>query len=157
KRPLFIPLEHVRQRYSSPMLGASYSSSTHHYYADHIALLLKLHARRPAAGYDVQAFQTSERAHARSLLESLSDIGDGLGADLPEALIKREASLQKETDRNISERDKVARTATSAAKSARLQELENELRQLTTQMDELQGQMRASHPRYAALLRPRPL
>src|SRR5262249_48803997 len=135
----------------------SYSSSTHHYYAEHIALLLKLHARQPAAGYDVQAFQTSERAQARALLESLSDLGADLRADVPAALTEREASLQKALDNIISERDKVARTVASATKSSRFQELENELRQLTTQMDELQGQVRASHPRYAALLRPKPL
>src|SRR5262249_33952675 len=41
--------------------------------------------------------------------------------------------------------------------NAKLQELESELRRLTTQMDELQGEMRASNPRYAALLRPQPL
>lgn len=150
-------VEQVRQRYSSPMLGASYSSSTHHYYADHIALLLELHARQPAAGYDLQAFQTSERAHARALLESLSDIGNNLRADLPAALIKREASLQKEIERVISERDKVAKTDPSAARNEKLQELENERRQLTTEADELQGQMRGANPRYAALMRPEPL
>jgi CHAT domain-containing protein len=150
-------VDQVRQQYSNPMLGASYSSSTHHYYAEHIALLLKLHERQSAAGYDVQAFQTSERAHARALLESLSDLGNNLRADMPDALTEREESLQNEIDRIINEQDKAARAAPSAAKNARLQDLENELRQLMSQMDELQGQMRASHPRYAALLRPQPL
>jgi CHAT domain-containing protein/tetratricopeptide (TPR) repeat protein len=150
-------VEQVREQYSNPLLGASYSSSTHHFYAEHIALLLKLHARQPAAGYDVQAFQTSERAQARALLESLSDLRNNLRDDLPVSLTEREASLQKEIDRIMSERDKVARTGASAARSARLQELENDLRQRTTEADELQGQIRASHPRYAALLRPQPL
>jgi CHAT domain-containing protein/tetratricopeptide (TPR) repeat protein len=150
-------VDQVREQYSNPLLGASYGSSTHHYYAEHIALLLKLHARQPAAGYDVQAFQTSERAQARALLESLSDIGNNLRADLPAPLTERETYLQKEIDKVVGERGKVARTVPSAARNARLQELENELRQLTTQVDELQGQMRASNPRYAALLRPQPL
>jgi len=150
-------VDQVREQYSNPLLGASYSSSTHHYYAEHIALLLKLHARQPSAGYDIQAFQTSERAQARALLESLSNLGADLRADLPATLIEREASLQKALDRIISERGKVVRDAASPTRSARLQEIETELRQLTTQMDELQGQMRASHPRYAALLGPQPL
>jgi CHAT domain-containing protein len=150
-------VEQVRQQYSNPLLGASYSSSTHHYYADHIALLLKLHTRQPRAGYDVQAFQTSERAHARALLESLSEIGQNLRSDMPAALTEREAVQQKAIDRIISEQAKVAKTATSGTRSAKLQELENELRQVMTEADELQGQMRASHPRYTALLRPQPL
>jgi CHAT domain-containing protein len=150
-------VEQVRQQYSNPLLGASYSSSTHHYYADHIALLLKLHARQPRAGYDVQAFQTSERAHARALLESLSEIGQNLRSDMPAALTERESALQKAIERIISERAKIGKTATSGTRSAKLQELENELRQVMTEADELQGQMRASHPRYTALLRPQPL
>jgi CHAT domain-containing protein/tetratricopeptide (TPR) repeat protein len=150
-------VEQVRRQYSSPMLGASYSSSTHHYYAEHIALLLKLHAGQPSAGYDAQAFQTSERAHARALLESLSDLSADLRADLPAALVEREAALQKEIDRIIGERGKLERTAASAVRIARLQELKNELSQLTAQMDQLQGQMRDSQPRYWALLRPQPL
>src|SRR5215510_5785709 len=109
-------VDQVREQYSNPILGASYSSSTHHYYAEHIALLLKLHARQPAEGYDAQAFQTSERAQARALLESLSDLGANLRADLPAALTEREASLQKALDQIISERGKVARTAPSASR-----------------------------------------
>jgi CHAT domain-containing protein len=144
--------------YSSvPLLGVSYSSSTHHYYAEHVALLLKLHARQSEAGYDAQAFQTSERAHARALLESLSDVGSVLRADLPAALTEGEAALQIKIDRIISERAKVARTSASADRSARLQDLEIELGHLMTEVDKLQGQMRASHPRHAALLRPQPL
>src|SRR5262245_65771451 len=110
-------VDQVRQQYSNPLLGASYSSSTHHYYAEHIALLLKLHARQPTAGYDVKAFQTSEPAQPRALLESLSDLGADLRADVPAALTEREASLQKALDNIISERDKVARTVASATKS----------------------------------------
>src|SRR5262249_61266859 len=82
-------VEQVRQQYSNPLLGASYSSSTHHYYAERIALLLKLHEQQPTAVYDAQAFQTSERAHARALLESLSGLGANLRADLPDALAER--------------------------------------------------------------------
>jgi CHAT domain-containing protein/tetratricopeptide (TPR) repeat protein len=150
-------VDQVREQYSNPLLGASYSSSTHHYYAEHIALLLKLHAQRPEAGYDVQAFQTSERAQARALLESLSDLGNSLRADLPATLVEREEGLQEAIDRILSERDKKVRETASPTRSARLQEIENELGQLTTQMDVLQGQIRASHPRYAALLGPKPL
>jgi CHAT domain-containing protein len=150
-------VEQVRKQYSNPLLGASYSSSAHHYYAEHIAILLKLHALEPDAGHDEAAFQTSERAHARALLESLSDLGNNLRADLPSALTEREAALQKTLDRIITERDKVAKTTASDARNARLQELAGELRQLTAEADQLQGQIRASNPRYAALLRPQPL
>jgi CHAT domain-containing protein/Tfp pilus assembly protein PilF len=152
-------VEQVRQQYSTnssatPPLDAPYGASIYNYYAEHIALLLKLHEQRPEDGYDAQAFQASDRAHARALLESLSDLRNILRADLPAALTEREASLQKEIDRIINEQDKVARTAPSAARNARLEALENDLHQQMTKAGELQGQMRASHPRYAAMLGP---
>jgi CHAT domain-containing protein len=150
-------VEQVRRRHSNPLLSASYSSSTHHYYAEHVELLLKLHARQPSDGYDTQAFQTIERAHARALLESLSNLGNDLQFQLPAELVERETLLQKEIDRITSERAKVIRAAPAGVKIAKLQDLENELRHLTTQVDELQGRMRASQPRYDALLHPRPL
>src|SRR5262245_50965387 len=102
-------VEQVRRQYTNPLLGASFNSSAHQYYAEHIALLFKLHAQQPTAGYDVQAFQTSERAQARALLESLSDLSANLRAELPAALTEREESLYKMVNRVISERDKVAR------------------------------------------------
>jgi CHAT domain-containing protein len=150
-------VDQVRQGYASHILGASYSSSTHHYYAEHIVVLLQLHRKQPAAGYDQQAFQTSERAHARALLESLSDLGSNLRAAVPANLIEREAALQKAIDQKVSDRDKTARAAASPLRSAKLQGLENELRELMNESDQLQGQIRASNPHYAALLQPQPL
>jgi CHAT domain-containing protein/tetratricopeptide (TPR) repeat protein len=150
-------VEQVRQGYASPVLGASYSSSTHHYYAEHIALLLQLHQKHPVAGYDIQAFQASERAHARALLSSLTDLGSTLRAAVPTELIERETALQKNIDHKVRERDKAARVLAPSTPNVKLQGLENELRQLLTESDQLQGQIRASNPRYAALLQPQPL
>ena len=158
-------VEQIRQPYSSPLLSNSYilpyvfpfTTSTHDYYAEHIALCLRLHERELAAGYDAQAFQTSERGLARALLESLSDLNADLGADLPISLVEREASLQQTIDRIISERRKVVRTAASAARNAKLQELEIELQYLMIEADKLQAQIRNIHPRHTAVLRPQPL
>jgi CHAT domain-containing protein/TPR repeat protein len=150
-------IENVRQGYTNFILSASYSSSIHHYYEEHIALLLQQHQKQPAEGYDIQAFQTSERAQARALLESLADIGNDIRATAPPALLQREADLQKALDRKISERDKLRLSPTNASHIEKLIGIESELRQLQTEYDQVQGELRTSHPRYDALLRQRPL
>jgi CHAT domain-containing protein len=46
---------------------ADYLSSKQEYYDFYIDLLMQIHQKQPAAGYDVLAFQSSERSRARSL------------------------------------------------------------------------------------------
>ena len=150
-------IEQVRQQYSNPLLAAGYSSATHQLYADRIALLFELQQRQPASGYNVQAFQTSERAHARALLESLSNLGKALQPELPAEQAQRVPSLQERIERVTAERSRVARTAPSEARNARLNELEAQERQLMTEADELQGEVLARNPRYSALFHPKPL
>jgi CHAT domain-containing protein len=150
-------VENVRQGYANFALSASYSSSIHHYYEEHVALLLQRHRERPEEGYDIQAFQTSERAQARALLEILADIGNDIRAAAPPELLQREADFLKALDQKIIEREKLRRSSNGSAHIEKLADIENELRHLQTEYDQLQGQLRASHPRYAALLRQRPL
>ncbi|MDX2030714.1 MAG: CHAT domain-containing protein [Blastocatellia bacterium] len=150
-------VESVRRGHANFILGASYSSSTHHYYAEHIALLLQLHKKQPGGGYDIQAFQTSERAHARALLEILTDLDNDIRSVASPELLQREADLQKNLDQKVGDRDKLRRSTSGSAQTEKLAGIEHELRQIMAELDQVQGQLRASHPRYAALLRPQPL
>lgn len=150
-------VESVRTRYSSPYLSASYSSSTYHYYDEHIGLLLQLHRQQPAAGYDVQAFQTSERARARSLLEILAELGTDIRTEAAPELLAREADLQRALDSNSRERARLAHQPAIAETREKLTAREKELLQLTTEYAQVQGQIRSSNPRYDALARPQPL
>jgi CHAT domain-containing protein len=147
-------VDQVRRHYSNPMLGAAYTSSTHHYYAETLALLLKLHKQKPDAGYDVKAFQTSERAHARSFLESLSGYGGEARAGVSAALTQRESEIQKTIDRALNERAAIRKSTPSSSRNEELATLQHELRQRMTEVDALQGKIRDAHP---SVLRPRPL
>ncbi len=150
-------VETVRRRFSSPYLSASYSSATHHYYDEHIALLLRLHKQEPAAGYDVQAFQTSERARSRSLMEVLSELGADIRTDAAPELLARETDLQNALDKNARERAKLAQQTETTESKQKLAASEKELLQLTTEYEHVQGQLRDSSPRYAALTQWQPL
>jgi CHAT domain-containing protein/tetratricopeptide (TPR) repeat protein len=145
-------VEQVRRGYSNPLLGAAYTSSTHHYYAEHISLLLKLHKQKPDANYDVEAFQTCERAYARSFLESLAGIGEDQRYSVPAALAQRETNLHKSIDHVLNERSRILKG--KVIPNEKLLELNNELQQKLAEMDVLQGEIRAASP---SILRPQPL
>jgi CHAT domain-containing protein len=150
-------VEAVRGLYTSPYLSANYSAYTRHYYDEHLALLLQLHQEHPTVGYDVQAFQTSERARARALLEMLSDLATGARADVAPELLARETELQGMLDRLARESAQLARSAAAIETTAKRNEVEKQLLQLTTEYEQTQGQIRSRHSRFAILARPQPL
>jgi CHAT domain-containing protein/tetratricopeptide (TPR) repeat protein len=65
-------LESIRDRAESEDLRMSYLDSVHDQYEDLIDLLMDLHAREPAAGFDAEALAMAERSRARGLLDLVS-------------------------------------------------------------------------------------
>ena len=124
------------------------------YYDFYIDLLMRLHHREPKQGYDALALQASERARARTLLEMLiegrADIRQGV--DL--ALLERERSLQRLLDDKA---ERQTRLLSGKHTQQQAEELKKEIEQLLTQYQEVQSQIRAGSPRYAALTQPQPL
>ncbi|HEX7183105.1 MAG TPA: CHAT domain-containing tetratricopeptide repeat protein [Thermoanaerobaculia bacterium] len=66
-------VESLRGETWSEPLKAAYLASRHDYYELCIDLLMELHEREPGRGFGARAFEVSERARARTLLETLSE------------------------------------------------------------------------------------
>jgi CHAT domain-containing protein/Flp pilus assembly protein TadD len=132
-------VETLRRSLASQELRTSYFSSLQDFYELQIDILMDLQSRHPEGGYERLALETSERRRARSLLETLAeadaDIRQGVGADL----LERERNLQQLID------------AKSQAG------LKKDVDTLLDQYRDVEAQIRASSPRYAALTQPRPL
>lgn len=73
-------VESQRQQPSSLDLRASYLATHRRSFGFYLDLLMRLHRRHPAAGYDVLAFEVSERSQARSLVEGLAGAAGADGA-----------------------------------------------------------------------------
>ena len=99
-------IEVYRDRMMRLDLKASFAGSVHKYYEFCIDVLMTLHQQEPGAGYDKRAFETSERARARSLLDVLATAGKS-------AHQEGKADLRKEQIRLQSELAVVARQHTS--------------------------------------------
>jgi CHAT domain-containing protein/Tfp pilus assembly protein PilF len=146
--------EQIRGEMIGPELRSSYFATVADQYEMLIDVLMHLHKLRPDHGFDVQAFETSERARARSLLDLLGGDRTELRQGVDPALLQRErvltAQLHAKTERQID---------LLAVKPAdpRVAVIESDIRRLTTEYEELESKILSASPRYAAFAQPRPL
>ncbi len=145
--------EALRAKMIGPELRSSYFSTVLGQYELRIDVLMHLHRQDPTRGYDAQAFETSERARARSLLDLLSESAEEIRKGVDPELLKSErivrARLRAKVDRQIrflADKD-AAQVAVADA----------DVRSLTTQYQELEARVLAESPRYAAFVDPQPL
>jgi CHAT domain-containing protein/tetratricopeptide (TPR) repeat protein len=144
--------EQIRAAVIGPELRSSFFSTVMDQYELRVDLLMHLHQLHPKQGYDVQAFETSERARARGLLDLLSEAKSGLRQGVDPALLSRErvltAQLHAKTERQIQ---------LLAKQDPRAAAVEQEIRLLTTQYQEAEAKILAASPRYAAFAQTQPL
>lgn len=91
-------IEDLRRTYRNRDEQSAYFASVQNYYKFQIDLLMQLHKKNPKAGYDAQALYTSERSHARGLIELLRQAKANLCKNIDPELIEAEENLQKRRD-----------------------------------------------------------
>jgi len=131
--------ESLRTAWVGADMRASYSSTVRDRYQLQIELLMLQH-------HDSQAFEASERARARSLLELLNESHADIRQGVDSALLAEEQSL--ETDLRLKSEQRI-RSQNAA--------LDKDIEGLTVQYREVEAQIRTRSPRYAALTQPQPL
>lgn len=146
-------IEASRAKVASQDLKGSYLASVHKHYESYIDLLMQLHQERPDEGFDALALKASERARARSFLETLGEAHANLRQGVDASLLDRERLLQRTINTKAQERMQLVSSGDSNA----LDTVTKELNQLTTEYHEIVGEIRASSPNYAALTLPEPL
>src|SRR5581483_4621327 len=147
-------LESIRGKLVGQELRASYFSSQQDYYELLIDVQMQLHKQRPAENRHVAAFEASERARARTLLEALRESGADIRRGADPQLLKRERELQKQLNAKADRRMKLLGRGQRPEEALAIsKELEN----LTSQYEDVERQIRSTSPRYAALTQPEPL
>lgn len=145
--------ESLRSKVASYNLRASFLASTHEQYEFYIDVLMRLHSQHPSMGLDIAAFEASERGRARSLLEALAESRSNIRQGVDSKLLQRERDLQRQLNALTERRIQLAGQRVAGEK---LTAIERESAELTMEYQQLQGQIRASSPRYAALVQPLP-
>lgn len=147
-------IEALRSNVGTPDLRASYFASVHQHYDLYIDLLMLLHKEHPAEGFDATALSVNERARARSLLEMLGKANiEVKGVDDP-ALAERARDLRQMLATKATQQMQLLSSARGEERAAML---EKDIRALSMQYDELEVQIKAQNPQYAALAQPQTL
>ncbi len=144
--------ESIRPRAVSPELRTSFFATVQGHFDFHIDLLMELHRLEPAAGFDARALVAAERARARSLLDLLAEAGAKVRRDTAPALLERERNLQGQL--NARERERFQLRHTPRPQEKDLLAVEKNVEVALQQLEEVRGEIRAQHPRYAALTQP---
>ena len=118
-----------------------------------IEVRLRQHAAEPAAGHDAAAFEVSERARARSLLEMLAEGQLDIRRGVDPALLAEERSLRHRLNAQAQAQEQ----ALGARKAERAEALGREIAGLTARLAEIETQVRRENPAWAALARAEPL
>ncbi|AFZ24599.1 hypothetical protein Cylst_2375 [Cylindrospermum stagnale PCC 7417] len=147
-------VEDIRTKVTSQELRTAYFATVQDYYQFYIDLLMQLDKQQPAKGYAALALQTSERARARSLLELLTEANADIRQGVAPKLLSQERDLQQQLD--ALEKRQIE-LLTGKYTEAQSQALKKESEVLLEQYRQVQTQIRATSPRYAALTQPQPL
>jgi len=147
-------IESTRTKVASQGLRSSYLASKQAFYEFYVDLLMQMHRSQPAGGYDAAALHASERARARSLLDILTESRADIREGVDPVLLERERLLQQQLSVKSERLTRLlGRKHTEEQKTAASQELQGVL----TDYRDIQEQIRARNPRYAALTQPQPL
>ena len=147
-------VEDIRTRVTSQELRTSYFASVQNYYQFYIDLLMQLHKKDPSIGYDAEALHASERARARSLLELLTEANAKIRQGVKPELLQRERTLQQKLDAVEQRRIELLNGQWT---DEQVEVLEKQTTALLDDYRQVQAEIRATSPRYAALTQPKPL
>jgi CHAT domain-containing protein/tetratricopeptide (TPR) repeat protein len=153
-------MEDMRGRMLSPdrrmafMVGAVLWPSLRDAYEDEVGIRMALEAADPTAGHLARAFEASERARARVLVEMLSDASGDPGATGDRRVLDE---LRDVEDRLGAKLDQQVRSSREKPGQGTPQELAEEIERLTGELEQVRARLRSTSPRDAAVRMPEPL
>jgi CHAT domain-containing protein len=147
-------MESVRGSLADSDLRLAYAAEARDHYEFLIDVLMRLHEQSPDRQFAGEALAMSERARARSLLETLGESAADIRQGVEPALVERERDLLAMLRRKTNGR---LRLLAGKHTQEQLDQLQKEIEGYDSQIQEIEAQIRSTSPRYAALTRPQPL
>lgn len=148
-------IESLRTDVGSHDLRVSYFATVQQYYSFYIEILLQKHHAEPANGFEVAAFQASERARARNLLDLLTEARADIYQSVDPVLKEKEHTLRQTLNAKSERQIRLLGGGKYSAEEAA--GLEKEIGDLTFELENVRAQIRERSPRYAELTQPQPL
>jgi CHAT domain-containing protein/Tfp pilus assembly protein PilF len=148
-------IESIRTRVSDQRLRTTFLATKQDLYEVYIDTLMPSAGATQDPAQVAAALEVSERARARSLLDILSESGADLRAGADPALLEREHHLRDE----VNARDAFRFKLLSGDQPDRrvLADADRKLEEALGEYSQVQADLKASSPAYAALTQPQPL
>ncbi|MDX6498692.1 MAG: hypothetical protein QOG23_1952 [Blastocatellia bacterium] len=147
-------IDEIRTNLAVPDLRTSYTAAMHDNYSLYIEILMQQDQRSPGRGFAARALLTSEISRARSLLEVLVESKADVQQGMDPVLTDRARAVQ----RGLREKELYqSALSANASSSTEIESVAREIRELKTEYQAVEAQLRETNPRYAALVQPRKL
>lgn len=140
-------IEELRVEPGSDRLRISFFASHQEVFAFAVDTAMELHGTQPAAGFDARAFELSERARARGLLDALSEAGADPKREVDPALLAREAAAG---ERLASAEQRRLALVNAGAPQAQVAEAERYRRGRLGELERVEAEIRRASRRSAA-------
>jgi CHAT domain-containing protein/tetratricopeptide (TPR) repeat protein len=147
-------IESLRTTVLNERLRASYFSTVQSTYTLYVDVLMRLERLHPGEGNQARAFEASDRARARSLLETLAEAQADIHRGVDPALLEREHSLAQLLRGKEAVQTKLLNGLHSEEQA---EALKKEIEEIRARYEQVEAQIRAASPGYAALTQPQPL
>lgn len=144
-------IEFLRNKILNPQLQTSFYQTIEDYYDFHIKLLMELYKQNPSQQHHTQALHYSERVRARQLLTKLQEASVDIKQGVDPKLLAQEEQLNKQLSIALENQTKLLQSSYSNQEAANLQQ---QIRKLLTQLDEVETTIRLRSPNYAAINQP---
>lgn len=152
-------IESLRTRLSSRQLRASYFANQENYYELDIDLKMQRSNSGKAANFVVAALESSEKARARVLLDTLAEAGVGR-VEINKTLTPTQSGLyqqRNELAQRLGSKAQIRTTVLSGEHSpVQITVIDKEIQRISESLDLLDVQIRAENPRLSELTSPQP-
>lgn len=142
--------EDLRNEVANRNLRAAYVASVNEYYQFHVDVLMQSAKSGPPGDFAEKAFDAIEKAHARTLVESLKEARANLVQNLDPGLNERQRALQVDINAKAEMRMELA----AQKKTLDATRVSDELNSLLAEKEQLETEIRRKDPRYATLSQP---
>ncbi|HEX3530342.1 MAG TPA: CHAT domain-containing tetratricopeptide repeat protein [Thermoanaerobaculia bacterium] len=149
-------VERLRGTTSSLEMRSSYWSWIRPRYEFYIDMLMELDRLEPGKGHDIKAFEVSESARARTILDELAESGANMRANADPKLLEQDASLRREIEQlRLERQQKISQQGGSGPRPA-TGDLDQKLLEAIARHEVIAAGLRASSSGSDELLEGRP-
>jgi CHAT domain-containing protein/tetratricopeptide (TPR) repeat protein len=144
-------VETFRTTLAAPDLRMTYFASMQDYFELSIDVLMRLHAAQPTGGWAIRAFETSERARARSFVDLMAEARVNIREGVDPELLGREREINAALSARAERQTRLLAAQHTDAQAA---QAAADIRTLLDEREALAAKIRTTSPKYSALAAP---